>query len=331
MEAAATCPWCEAPRHDGPDCPRCGANYAKAAAIRKHGRAEVAPATATMAAATATTDEVDATIVYAGGSGLEESAVIDDPLTEFRFCVATIPLMLMLALLFNAFEWGRFVQRLAFTMPVHELGHAVTAWFCGFGAIPTVWVTISAEERGIVAPVLVFATIAWIAYRGWQMDSRGLITAAVLMLGLQVLGTVLIRERTAEALIVFGGDGIGMILTILLMGSFFYGKSTQLYKGSLRWGFVAIGAAAFVDINDTWWTARRDATEIPYMTRANGLESDALRLVNDYGWSEAALVNRHIGMCLACIAMLALVYAWGVRKAWLKAQEADSRIQRHRA
>jgi hypothetical protein len=35
-----------APQADGPDCPRCGANYAKAEAIKKHGRAEVAVAAA---------------------------------------------------------------------------------------------------------------------------------------------------------------------------------------------------------------------------------------------------------------------------------------------
>lgn len=320
MEAAATCPWCDAPRAGGDDCPRCGANYAKAAAIRKHGRAEVAPAIA----APLPTDATGTQIFIEGGATLGESAVIDDPQTEFWFCVAAIPAMLLLAIAFNAFEWGRFVQRLVFTMPVHELGHAVAAWFCGFGAIPTVWVTISADERGILAPVLLLAAIAWIFHRGWRLDSRALMVAAVSLFALQVLGTWIIRERTAEALIVFGGDGIGLLLSILLMGSFFFGKSTQLYKGSLRWGFVAIGAAAFVDINATWWAARRDATEIPYMVRANGMESDALRLVNEFAWSEAALVGRHIGMCLVCMALLALVYAWGVRKAWLRSRETAS-------
>jgi hypothetical protein len=50
------------------------------------------------------------------------------------------------------------------------------------------------------------------------------------------------------------------------------------------------------------------------------MESDALKLVNEFGWSEAALVNRHILACLACMAVLALVYAWGVRRAWSRTQ-----------
>ena len=311
---AATCPWCDAPRKDGPDCPRCGANYAKAEAIRKHGRAEV-----TVAPVPAE-DLVEAQIFIASDAELQESEVIDDPQTEFWMCVAAIPAMLLIAIAFQSMEWGRFVQRLAFTMPVHELGHAVTAWLCGFGAIPTVWVTITSDERGFIAPLAVLGAVAWILYRGWQLESRPLLAAGGLLLLLQAILTVGIKEDTATALIIFGGDGVGLMLAILLMGSFFFGKGTQLYKGSLRWGFVAIGAGAFVDINATWWLARRDPSEIPFTTRANGMESDALRLVSNYGWTEAVLVNRHIMACLACMALLMLVYVWGVRKAWLKAQ-----------
>lgn len=313
---SATCPWCEAPRAAGPTCPRCGADYAKAEAIKKHGRAEVAVAAAPIE------DAADARIFIAGDTERDDGAAIDDAHTEFWFCAAAIPAMLLLAIAFQATEGGRFVQRLLFTMPVHELGHAVTAWLCGFGAIPTVWVTITMEERGIVAPAAVFAAVAWTLYRGWQLDSRALLAAGSLVLLLQAFLTLTLKEDTARALIVFGGDGVGLLLSSLLMASFFFGKTTQLYKGSLRWGFVAIGAGAFVDINAVWWAARRDSSEIPFMTRDNGMESDALRLVNEFGWTEAALVNRHIAACLACMALLALVYAWGVRKAWLKAKAA---------
>ncbi len=311
---SATCPWCEAPRADGPRCPRCGADYAKAAAIRKHGRAEVAAPVAPAA------EVAEAQIFIAGDAELETSEVIDDPHTEFWMCVAAVPAMLLIGILFQQFEWGRWLQRLLLTMPVHELGHAVTAWLCGFGAIPTVWVTITMDERGFVAPAAVFAAVAWMLYRGWQFESRALLTAGGVLLLLQAILTLGIKEHTARSLITFGGDGVGLVLAILLMGSFFFGKATQLYKGSLRWGFVAIGAGAFVDINATWWLARRDPSEIPFTTRDNGMESDALKLVNEFGWTEAALVNRHIAACLLCMAALALVYAWGVRQAWLRTQ-----------
>jgi hypothetical protein len=315
---SATCPWCEAPRQEGANCPRCGANYAKAEAIRTHGRAEVVPAAAIQAEG-----EPEALIFTAADEDPEASAVIDDPQTEFRFCAAAIPLMLLVAIAFNAMEWGRFAQRLVFTMPVHELGHAVTAWLCGFGAIPTLWITITMEDRGFVAPLAILGAVGWMMHHGWQIGSRSLLLAGGAILALQLVCTLVISEDKARALIVFGGDGMGLVLSILLMASFFFGKTTQVYKGSLRWGFLAIGAAAFVDINAVWWAARRDSSEIPYTTRENGLESDALRLVGEFGWTESALVNRYIALCLVCMAVLALVYSWGVRKAWFKAQAAQ--------
>lgn len=309
---ATTCPWCEAPRTDGPDCPRCGANYAKAEAIRTHGRAEVVPPTEA---------EVDAARIHIEEeSDLTESEAIDDPQTEFWFSAAAIPAMLLVAIIFQSMEWGRFFQRLLFTMPVHELGHAVAGWLCGFASIPTIWVTLTPEHRGIIAPAAVLAAVGWMLYRGWQLESRALLTAGGAILLLQAICTLGLKVHTARSLIVFGGDGLGLVLATLLMASFFFGKGTQLYKGSLRWGFLAIGAGAFVDINAVWWAARRDSSEIPYTTRDNGMESDALKLVNEFGWTESALVNRHILACLACMALLALVYAWGVRKAWLKSQ-----------
>ena len=76
-------------------------------------------------------------------------------------------------------------------------------------------------------------------------------------------GARTVLPKTARIIVVFGGDGVGMILATLLMGSFFFGKRTQLYKGSLRWGFVVIGAVAFVDILSTWFKGRFDWDAIP--------------------------------------------------------------------
>ena len=119
----------------------------------------------------------------------------------------------------------------------------------------------------------------------------------------------------------FGGDGAGMILATLLMGSFFFGKRTQLYKGSLRWGFLVIGAAAFVDIYATWWKSRKDEGAIPYGT-TGGMATDAMTLVDAYGWTLQTLVNRYVVLGVCCLIALALVYAWGV---WRAKSEIETR------
>lgn len=246
---------------------------------------------------------------------------VSDMELEFKFCVAAIPLALICAMLFHASGLGAMLQRMFLTMPVHELGHAVTGWFCGFTAIPTLWKTLIPDTRGFIAPVILAGAFGYLMFRAWQVHNQPLLFTGAALLAVQVAGTFIIKVDTAQMLITFGGDGMGMIIATLLMASFFFGKDTQLYKGSLRWGFVVIGAAAFIDIYATWWKSRRDESAIPYGTM-DGMASDSMKLVESYGWSLQALVNRYVLLGLCCLAVLAAVYAWGV---WRAKAERDAR------
>src|SRR5689334_10047930 len=106
--SAAACPWCQAPRDTGPSCPKCGANYAKAEAI-KQGRAAPAAAAA-------------AEVLVPEGDPLAGLPAIDDPALEWKFCVGALPAMLLLGVAFHFFT--PFLQRTFLAMPIHELGHA---------------------------------------------------------------------------------------------------------------------------------------------------------------------------------------------------------------
>src|SRR6185436_16398901 len=109
---------------------------------------------------------------------------IDDPVLEWKFCVAAIPVALAVAIVLHALGF-RALQRIAFGMPVHELGHALTAWFCGFLAIPTLWKTIIPEDRGFVAPVLLALALGTLVYRAWQGEKLPLVGLGVFLLLLQ--------------------------------------------------------------------------------------------------------------------------------------------------
>ena len=82
------------------------------------------------------------------GDSLAGLADVDDPELEWKFCVGAVPAMLVLGLVFHSVM--PFLQRTFLAMPVHELGHAVTAWLCGYFAIPTLWKTLVPDERGFV-------------------------------------------------------------------------------------------------------------------------------------------------------------------------------------
>jgi hypothetical protein len=313
-----TCPWCSAPRNTGPDCPRCGANYAKAEAIKAHGRAvptvEQQPTPVESSRESRFFDVEDVPDAWAG---------VDDAELEWQFCLGAIPITLCIVLAFHASGLGSALQRIILTMPVHEFGHAVTAWFCGYAAIPTLWKTIIPDTRGFIAPLVLAGAMGYMMFRARLTQRMPVLYACGALLVVQAIATLGIKAETAQMLITFGGDGMGMVLATLLMASFFFGKNTQLYKGALRWGFVVIGAAAFVDIYATWWKSRKDEGAIPYGT-TGGMATDAMKLVDEHGWTLQLLVHRYVVFGICCLIVLAIVYAWGVRNA--NSQRAARRL-----
>jgi len=248
-----------------------------------------------------------------------DDRVVEDPALELKLCVGAIPAMLALALAFHFMTPG--LQRIFFGMPIHELGHAITAWFCGHAALPTLWRTLVAEERGWLAPLALAGAIGYGMVRAHLAGKTYLVALGAALLVVQGLGTLYIRETTAWMLFSFGGDGMGMVIATALIATFFFGKRTQLYKGWLRWGFLAIGAAAFSDMFATWWKALGDTGAIPFGEIEGVGLSDSAKLVEDWGWRVGDMVRRYVTVGLACLAALALVYAWGVREAWRKAQQ----------
>lgn len=250
-----------------------------------------------------------------------EARAVDDPALEWKLCAAAIPAALVLALAFHVLTPG--LQRIVFGMPIHELGHAVTAWFCGHAALPTLWKTLVAEERGWFAPVVLAGAIGYMMVRAYLAEKHYFVLLGAVLLAVQGIGTFYIKPTTAHILFAFGGDGMGMVIATALMATFFFGKRTQFYKGWLRWGFLMIGAAAFADMFATWWVAQSDRNAIPFGEIEGVGLSDSLKLVEEWGWTTDELVRRYVMVGVSCLAALALVYAWGVRRAWRKAQAVD--------
>ncbi len=240
---------------------------------------------------------------------------VRDRKREYLYCLYTIPAMLFIALLFNLSDTGSWIQRVWLGMPIHELGHALMAWFSGFFAIPTVWVTVTfSDSRGVITPLLLGAGLGYLFYFAYRLQSRpGMLFVGTLLL-LQLIFTLLISIDTAQMLITFAGDGVGMILATLLMASFYYGKYTNLYRGHLRWGFVAIGAAAFVDMYSVWVSALSDLSNVPYGT-TGGRYTDSYKLIEHHGWSFDELINRYFWLGNLCLLGLAFVYYFGLQKA----------------
>lgn len=257
-----------------------------------------------------------------GESALPGMPPVADPVLEWKLCMGAIPIAFCFAVAFHVSM--PFLQRTFLGMPVHELGHAVTAWLCGYAAVPTLWKTLIPETRGFIAPIALLGALGYMMYRAYLTEKYALVFLGGALVLLQAIGTFGIKASTAEMLIVFGGDGAGMVLATTLMSTFFFGKETQLYKGSLRWGFLVIGAAAFADIFATWWAARSDSDMVPFGEQEGGILSDATKLVDDFGWSTDALIHRYVTLGICCLIVLAVFYAWGV---WQARRAAEASLQ----
>ena len=234
---------------------------------------------------------------------------------EWKLRAGSVPIAVVLAIAFHSCDTGHFAQRTALTMPLHELGHAITAWWCGFGAVPTLWKTLIGESRGVVVPLLVAACNAFVLWRSRTTQRMGLFGLGLVLAVLQFAGTTSSTD-TAFTAFTFGGDAGAMVLGSLLMIAFFVGPASRLRAGGLRFGLLGIGAAGLVDTLAMWWSARRDPDVIPFGEIEGVGQSDPSKLVEVHGWPVERLVDRYVLVGVACCVAVAAVWAWSTWQAW---------------
>jgi len=271
------------------DCPRCGVIYAKA--------------------------EAHAVAVAIGPAPERVGqwpASEDDEALELRLRTFAIPVALLVASLAVWSSLGHFFVRTFASMWVHETGHAVAAWLCGYLAFPGPWFTPVANTQSPILAVAIAGGLGCAAFRCWKADRRALAAACAGVLAVQLCCTLLLGPRPARQFIIFAGDGGCLVLGSLLMATVYAGREGAIRRGWLRWGFLAIGAVSFADAFAQWWGSRSDPDRIPFGYNEGSGLSDPSVLTELFGWSETALVRRYVVLGCVCLVALAAVYCWGL-------------------
>jgi len=247
---------------------------------------------------------------------------------ELWLARVAVPCALVLASILAHTGPGRFFMRTFAGMWLHELGHAVIAWLCGFPAFPGPWITGIAESRSVPFALLITAGLGCIAWRGWTEERRVLIALAASGFVLQLFGTLALSPDRAQLLITFGGDGGALVFGAALMATFFTPPGHPLHRDWLRWGFLVIGAAAFADTFSTWWTARHDYTAIPFGEIEGVGDSDPSKL-NTAGWTVPVIVSRYVALgvvSLVVLFVLQFLHARRTRQALENLERSRSRV-----
>jgi hypothetical protein len=237
----------------------------------------------------------------------------NDPEVEHRIRQLALPIALAIAFLISR-SGLRGIARTFLTMWVHEIGHAVTAWLCGFGAFPGPWLTPISDGRIALVTVALLAVLGYAGFRAWRVGSRATVAGLGAVLLVQLLLTLGPRAHAAYGLILFMGDGGCFLLGALMMATIYVPPGSALHRGWLRWGFLVIGAIAFTDAFRTWWDAGHTAEGVVFGENVGVGDSDPTRLAFDYGWSEAKLVARYMSLAWGCLLFLGVLYLVNLRR-----------------
>jgi hypothetical protein len=285
------------------ECPRCGVIYAKAhqRAPQEEGQATALP--------------------VPPPTGWEGD--LEDAQLELRLRMFTLPIACATAWLMLSTSAGHFLARTFFTMIIHEIGHAVTAWFCGFLAFPLLWFTPIAETRSNLLILLLAGGLGFSVLWLWNRRRRGPAVLIGLLLVFQMTASLLLSAGAARAWIIFGGDAGCIVLGALLMASFYSGRDSAIHRNWLRWGFLVLGAFAFLDAGGTWWRARGDVDSIPFGEIEGVALSDPSQLTETYGWSVKLLVSRYVW--LISVSALALICLYVVQLRGARQEVAHAR------
>ena len=233
---------------------------------------------------------------------------VADDVIEARLRSWAVPSALVVSWLLVKTGAGHALVRIFFSMWIHELGHATTAWLCGYPAFPGPWRTFTAASRSVLLPALMFGALGYGVLRCWTEQRRAAAAGLAGLVLAQIVCTAALKADSARQLIVFAGDGGCLVLGTLLMATFYAPQGSPLRRGALRWGFLVIGAASFVDAFEQWWSARVDSDRIPYGANEGIGPSDPSVLSDSYGWSASTLVHRYLAVGCVCLFALAWLH-----------------------
>ena len=297
------CPKCGFAQDQNPaECPRCGIVFAKFLAVAEDDPSLSSP-----------------TVPSAVQADLERlRADREDLRREWRTRVLALPSALVGA--WVAVKAAPGLVRM-FSMWVHESGHAVSAWLCGYSAWPGPWFTPIASERSMTLTGLLVGLLVFGGYRAWQRERWFWVTSATMGLLVTLCCTLLLNAGKARQLITFSGDGGCLVLGTALMLTVYARADHPLRRERLRWALLILGALAFMDAYLIW---SGSFDRLPFGEAENGL-SDPSVLVEQFGWGVLLLVNRYLELARACFFVLTAAYVAGITESViaLRATQAD--------
>ena len=198
------------------------------------------------------------------------------------------------------------------SMWVHESGHAMAAWMCGYPAFPTAWWTFIGERSRLFSLVLGALLVAG-GYVAYRMERWFWVAVSAGALVLMIAGN-LQTEFQSRKLFTFWGDGGAYVLSTVLMMTFYARPGSTITRNQVRWGLLILGALAFWSVYSRWSGGFENIANALEDTDERG-PSDPMLLTTMYGWPIYVLIHRYLRLGQVCLAALGVAYAVGIVRA----------------
>jgi hypothetical protein len=237
---------------------------------------------------------------------------------EFTVRIFALPGALLLGWLLN---WAMPTVTAFLSMWLHETGHAIAAWFCGYAAFPTAWITLIPDERGRWISLVLGAAMATGGYFAFRLHRWFWVAASAGVLALFILGN-LQTESHSHLLFTFWGEGGAYVLATVLMLTFYARPDSPISRNQVRWGLLVLGAMAFWSVYTRWAGGFENIAQFLEDTDGRGIPSDERVLTLVYGWSTYVLIHSYWTLARVCLLTLAGAYAAGL----VQAQSARSAL-----
>lgn len=195
---------------------------------------------------------------------------------------------------------------------IHEVGHAVVAWFSGRRAtpLPFGWTNVNLE-RSPITYICFLALWGLLFYRGYKERKRWTMGIAVVAILIQFRMTWFLPQDAFEMWFAFGGVGGEFYLSTLLVVGFYLPLPDRWNWGFWRYPALFMGASTFFNAFSFWHQIKRGSADIPWGTILNGA-GDAggdMNQLRDFGWSDGQIVNTYIAIGQVCLWVTIVIYA----------------------
>ena len=222
------------------------------------------------------------------------------------------PALLLVAAFLNVEPFKSLL--LGITIWIHECGHALAAWLCGYRALPLPfgWTSISSDR----SPFVYFGILVLLGLllrSGLQEKRRWPIILAIILAILQFYMTWIISEHTTFLLFSFSGIGGEFILSTLFIVSFFFPLPDYWHWDFYRYPALIAAGFTFIGSFSRWRQIDKGLEAIPWGTLFGGAGDaggDMNQLSEVYGWTDQRIIDTYSSIGSACAIAIASVYLY---------------------